>query len=227
MGKFFKRWLSIIILLICFSIFFYFDLDRSFTFTSLKQHREVLLTWTNENYYLAVALFLLIYILVVSISIPGATILTLTGGFLFGIYWGTIYVIVSATIGATCLFLAVRTALEPWFAKNTTKWIVKMRKGFQEGAFQYLLSLRLVPLFPFWVVNIVPALLGIKTSTFILATLIGIIPGTVVYVSLGTGLSQLFARNQAPDMKIIFEPQILFPLIALALLALLPIIYKK
>ena len=102
-----------------------------------------------------------------------------------------------------------------------------MRDGFQENAFSYLLFLRLVPIFPFWVVNIIPALLGVSATTFIVATFFGIIPGSVVYVLVGHGLSHLFASNQTPNLRLIFEPTVLYPLLALAALSLLPVIYQK
>lgn len=226
MSAFIKRWLALILLIIALVAFFYFDLEKYLTFSALKSHHEILLNWTKEHYVFSVIIFMLIYIAVTAASIPGATLLTLMAGFLFGIYWGTLYVVISATIGALCLFLAVRTALEPWLAKKASQWINKMRKGFQRGAFNYLLTLRLIPLFPFWVVNIVPALLGVRTSTFFITTLVGIIPGSFIYVLLGSGLSDLFANNQTPNLKIIFTPSILIPLIALGILSLLPILYR-
>jgi len=221
-----KRWLPLTILLIGLGAFFYFDLSQFLNFATLKQHRQALLSWTEAHYFITVLGYIIIYILAVAVSIPGAIFLTLVGGFLFGIVFGTLYVLISATLGATLIFLAVRTALEPWMAKKTTQWIEKMRYGFQQSAFQYLLFLRLVPLFPFWVVNIVPALLGVKTRTFMLATFIGIIPGSVVYVTLGNGLGSIFDQNETPNLGIIFEAPVLLPLLGLAFLSLVPIIYK-
>src|SRR3990167_2720241 len=221
-----RRWLLLTILLIGLGAFFYFDLSRFLNFATLKQHRQTLLSWTEAHYFLTALTYIIIYIFEVAISIPGATFLTLVGGFLFGIIFGTLYVLISATLGATLIFLAVRIALEPWMAKKTTQWIEKMRSGFQQNAFQYLLFLRLVPLFPFWVVNIVPALLGVKKRTFMIATFIGIIPGSVVYVTLGNGLGHIFDQDRTPDLGIIFEPPVLLPLLGLALLSLLPLIYK-
>ncbi len=221
-----KNWLILIILLLGCIAFFYFDLATYFTFDSLKQHRQLLLAWTKTHYLLTVITFMLIYIIAVAISIPGATFLTLVGGFLFGIFWGTMYVVISATLGSFCIFLAVRMALESWIEKKAARWVNKMRRGFQENAVQYLLVLRFVPLFPFWVVNIVPALLGVRPAVFFVTTLIGIIPGSFIYVLLGSGLGHVFDQNQTPNLKIIFEPSILIPLIALGLLSILPTFYK-
>ncbi|WP_226905551.1 TVP38/TMEM64 family protein [Legionella antarctica] len=167
------------------------------------------------------------YILCIAASIPGALFLTLTGGLLFGPIWGTVYVVISATIGSTLVFLMVKFAFSDWVAKRATKWINRMRRGFKHHAFSYLLILRLIPLFPFWVVNIVPALLGIETKIFILATFLGIIPGSLIYSSVGGSLNYLFERGQTPDLKIIFSPELFLPLLGLALLSLSPVLYKK
>lgn len=169
---------------------------------------------------------MMLYILAVAISIPGAVFLTLAGGFLFGVLWGVLLVVISATLGATLLFFAVRTALGEWLSKKASGWISRMRQGFQHNAFSYLLTLRLIPLFPFWVVNIVPALLNVSAKTFISATFIGIIPGSTVYVLVGNGLSQVFASNQTPNLGIIFEPRVLGPLLALAALSLIHALYQ-
>lgn len=224
---FLKRWSLLILILAGLFGFFYFHLYEYLTFTSLKQHRSWLLQLTEQHYLAAVLLYMAIYIVAVAVSVPGATILTLAGGFLFGVIFGTVYVVISATIGATLLFLAVRSALGEWLANKAEGWLKKMERGFQENAFNYLLVLRLVPLFPFWIVNIVPALLNIRLRTFISATFLGIVPGSLVYVAVGSGLSSLFAANQTPNLKIIFAPNILLPLIGLAVLAVLPILYKR
>ena len=167
------------------------------------------------------------YIIAVAISIPGAVILSLIGGFLFGIILGTLYVIISATIGATIIFLAARSAFHALLLAKATPWLEKMEKGFQKNALQYLLFLRLIPLFPFWLVNIVPALLNVRLRTYIIATFFGIIPGVLVYVSVGNGLDTLFQTGQTPDLGIIFKPAILLPLLGLAILSLIPVIFKK
>jgi len=221
-----KKWLPLAILLVCLGLFFYFDLQQYLSFTALKQHRHELISWTQANYLLAVLAFMGIYTISIAVSIPGATFMTLAGGFLFGIFWGSIYVVVSATLGATIIFLAVRTALAHWVAQRAGGWVNKMRQGFREGAFQYLLFLRFIPLFPFWVVNIVPGLLGVRTSTYVIATFVGIIPGSIVYVTLGNGLGFLFDQDKTPNLRIILEPYILVPLLLLAVLSIVPILYK-
>lgn len=220
------RWLPVLILLGLLGVFFIFRLDRYLSFAALREHRALLLSWTQNHFALSILLFMMCYTLAVAISIPGAVFLTLAGGFLFGVLWGVLLVVISATLGATVLFFAVRTALGEWLAKKASGWVSRMRQGFQENAFSYLLTLRLIPLFPFWVVNIVPAILNVSAKTFITATFIGIIPGSFVYVLVGNGLSQVFATNQTPNLGIIFEPQVLGPLLALAALSLIPPLYQ-
>lgn len=218
--------LPLLILILGLAAFFYFGLNRYISFEVLKSHREALLAWTNSHYVQAVLIYMLIYIIAVAISIPGATFFTLIAGFLFGAILGTLYVVISATLGALLVFFAVKTALEPWLAKKTISWINKMRAGFQKNAFEYLLFLRLAPIFPFWVVNIVPGLLGVKSSTFLITTFFGILPGSFIYVLLGSGLGQIFDQDQTPNLSIIFTPSIFIPLLALALLSLLPTWFK-
>ncbi len=221
-----RRWLPLLLLLGLLGLFFGFRLDKYLSFTALRDHRTLLVLWTQTHYILAPLLFMVCYTIAVAISIPGAVFLTLAGGFLFGILWGVVLVVFSATLGATLLFFAVRTALGEWLAKRASGWVERMSQGFQENAFSYLLTLRLTPLFPFWVVNIVPALLNVSAKTFIMATFIGIIPGSFVYVLVGNGLSQVFATKQTPNLGIIFEVQVLGPLLALAALSLIPTLYQ-
>ncbi|WP_454783726.1 FAD-dependent oxidoreductase [Legionella sp. WA2024007413] len=221
-----RHWLPLIILIGLLVLFFSFRLDKYLTFESLKEHHSLLLSWTNKHIFMASFLFILGYIFSVAISFPGAVFLTIIGGFLFGIFWGVIYVVFSATIGSMIVFFAVRTSLGEWLADKASGWVGRMRKGFKHNSFFYLLTLRLVPLFPFWVINIVPALLDVNAKTFLIATLIGIIPGSLVYVMVGNGLGHVFAANLTPNLHIIFEPQILGPLLALAGLSLIAPIYK-
>lgn len=219
------KWMPLTVLALCLILFFYFHLYSYLSFSVLKQHRQELLQWTDQHYALAVAGYLVIYQLATAISIPGAVYLTLLGGFLFGIFLGTLYTVIGATVGAIWLFLAVKTALGDFFARRSEQWISKMREGFRGNAFNYLLVLRLIPIFPFWVVNIVPALLGVSLKTFFWSTLIGIIPGCVVYILLGNSLGQILDANQTPQLTIIFKPFIFVPLLALALLSILPVMY--
>lgn len=221
-----KRWFLLAILIVLLSLFFYFHLYRYLSFESLKTHRELLLWWSQQHFVWFILGFVFIYTVAVACSVPGATLLTLTGGFLFGPVLGVVLVVMSATLGAFIVFMAVELALRDWLMKKATYWLKAMEEGFQKNSFSYLLFLRLVPLLPFWLVNIVPALLGVTKRTFLIATFIGIIPGSSVYVLVGNGLGHIFDANQTPNLSIIFDPKILFPLLALALLSLVPVGYN-
>lgn len=222
-----RKFLPIACLALALFLFIYFRLYRYLSFEQLKEHRAFLFSWTKQHYLVAIGLYIIIYTTLVAISVPGAAILTILGGFLFGPWFGTLYVVCGATLGATILFVAAQTAFTDLFRARAGGFVKKVEKGFKKNAFNYLLFLRLIPLFPFFLVNIVPALLNIRLSTFVLATFIGIIPGSFVYASVGSGLEHIFSLGNTPDLTIIFQPQILLPIIGLAILSLLPTIYKQ
>jgi uncharacterized membrane protein YdjX (TVP38/TMEM64 family) len=193
---------------------------------TLRRHRAFLLAFVAERPILAAAGYVLVYAATTALSIPGALVLTLAGGFLFGTLWATCLVVVGATTGAVLLFLIARTALGEPLRARAGPWLSKMADGFRADAFHYLLVLRLVPVFPFWLVNLVPALLGVPLSTFALATALGIVPGSLVYASVGAGLGVVLERGEEPDLGLLFEPAVLLPLSGLALLALLPVAWR-
>lgn len=197
------------------------------SFETLRDNRQMILGWTSEHYVLAVIGFIVAYHVAVMFSLPGAVWLSLTGGFLFGTVEATAYIVVGATAGAIGIFLLARYALYDFFHAKVGKTLIKMEKGFQEDALSYMLVLRLVPIFPFWLVNLVPALLGVKLRTYAIGTFVGIIPGAFVYASVGTGLGAVFDEGKTPDLGVIFSPEILTPIIGLALLAMVPVLYKK
>ena len=173
------------------------------------------------------AAFTGLYVLAVAFSIPGALILTLSGGFLFGTLVGGSATVTGATIGALAVFVAARTAFGDVLRRRAGGAVAKIEEGVRENAFSYVLTLRLLPIFPFWLVNIAAGLVDIPLRTYALATFLGVIPGTFIYSALGAGLGSIFDRNEAPDLSIIFEPQILLPLIGLALLSLLPVVFRR
>ncbi|MDV7340513.1 TVP38/TMEM64 family protein [Terasakiella sp. A23] len=194
---------------------------------TLRDNRIALLDWTANNYVLAVLAFVVAYHVAVMFSLPGAVWLSLAGGFMFGTFEATAYIVIGATAGAIGIFLLARYALYDFFHAKVGKTLDKMEKGFQEDALSYMLVLRLVPLFPFWLVNLVPALLGVKLRTYTIGTFVGIIPGAFVYASVGSGLGAVFDEGGTPDLGIIFSPEIITPIIGLALLAMVPVVYKK
>jgi uncharacterized membrane protein YdjX (TVP38/TMEM64 family) len=203
------------------------DLDRYLTLEALRDHREALSGFVAANVVLAALMFVVIYAAVIALSVPGGAVLTITGGFMFGSILGTILVVVAATLGATLVFLVAKTALGDPLRARAGPFLQRMGAGFQENAFNYLLVLRLIPLFPFWIVNLVPAFLGVPLRTYVLGTFIGIIPGSFVYATVGAGLGSVLDSGQAFSPASVLTPQIIVALLGLAVLALLPVGYRK
>jgi len=206
---------------------FGFDVGQYLSFEALKDHREWLLAQVEQRAALTALAFIAVYALTTAFSIPGGAVLTLLGGFLFGTWIGTLYVSIGATLGAVAVFLAARSALGGLLRARVGGALGRMESGFRENALSYMLVLRLVPIFPFWLVNLVPAFLGVRLSTYVIGTSVGIIPGTLVYASVGNGLGAIFDAGGTPDLGIIFKPEILLPILGLAALSLLPVVYKR
>ncbi|MGO1119103.1 TVP38/TMEM64 family protein [Rhodovibrionaceae bacterium A322] len=222
----FKRILPLLILIVGGTAF-WLAFGEYLSFEMLKSNRETLTAYVAENQVSAALIFMAIYALVVAFSIPGGVIMTLLGGFLFGNIEGTILVTFAATLGSLAVFLAARTAFADYFHSKVGHLLHRLEEGFQENALSYLLFLRLVPLFPFWLVNIVPAFLGVSTRVYFIGTLIGIIPGTFVFVSVGNGLGAIFEEGGTPDLSVLFTAEVLTPILGLALISLIPVAYKK
>lgn len=207
--------------------FFVFGLEEYLTFETLRENRAWLLAQVADSAVLAAAVYIGLYIVVVAFSLPGGAVMTITGGFLFGQWLGTAYVIFAATIGATILFVAAKTALGDVLRAKAGPFLQKMEAGFQENALNYLLVLRLIPLFPFFIVNLVPAFLGVSLKVFVIATFVGIIPGSFVYATVGAGLGSIFDAGEEFSAGSILTTEIVTALIGLAVLAMLPVAYKK
>ena len=222
----FARLIPLLVLAAGLVAFFAFGLDKYLSFDVLKQHRATIDGWVTSNSVVAALAFLLGYAVMVAFSLPGGAVATIFGGFLFGTLAAGGLVVVGATIGATGLFLAARTGLGEPLRRRAGPGLKRMEAGFRENALSYLLVLRLVPLFPFWLVNLVPAFLGVNLRTYIIGTFFGIIPGTFVYASIGNGLGSVLDQGKTPDLGIIFRADILVPLVGLAVLALIPVAYK-
>lgn len=201
--------------------FFYFDLGRFLSLTALKENRDSLLAFTEANFAAAVGIFIVAYAVVTGLSLPGAVILTLAGGFLFGAVFATLCVNIGATTGATLAFLTARYLLRDTVEQKFGKWLGPFQEGFAKNAFSYLLTLRLIPLFPFFVVNLVSGLTRVNVGTYVAATAIGIIPGSFVYAYAGR---QLVTIN---SLKEIASPNVVGAFVLLGLLALVPGVYKK
>ncbi|WP_072681821.1 TVP38/TMEM64 family protein [Arcobacter sp. LA11] len=199
----------------------FFDLDSYFTFENLKAQKDVLTTFVNENYALTVVIFILTYIVSVAFLIPIATVLTLSGGFLFGALVGTVFVNIGATLGAVAAFLLARYIIGKKVQSKYEKQLEKFNTELENSKYQYLFSLRFLPIFPFFLVNFLCGVTKVDLKTFIITTSLGIIPGSFVYTYAG---SQLANINSLGD---IFTKDILFAFILLGLLTLVPVIVKK
>jgi uncharacterized membrane protein YdjX (TVP38/TMEM64 family) len=208
-------------------LFFALGFDQYLSFEALKENRHALLEWRDRNETAAVLIFIIGYAVAVALSVPGAIWLTISGGFLFGTLFGSLYAVVAATTGAALVFIAARYALRDYLSSKAGPTIRKMEDGFRKNALSYLLFLRLTPVFPFWLVNLASAFLGVRLGTFVIGTFFGIIPLSAVYASVGNGLGAVIDAGRSPDLSIIFDPAILGPIIGLAFIALLPAAYKS
>ncbi|MCW3474825.1 VTT domain-containing protein [Rhodovastum sp. RN2-1] len=171
--------------------------------------------------------FVATYATAVAVSFPGAVVLTVAGGLLFGTALGALLTVTGATTGSVLIFLAARTALAPLLAARAGPFLDRFRSGLQRDAFSYILAMRLIPVIPFWLVNLAPALLGVRLAPFAAATCIGIIPATTVFASLGAGIGDVLAAGGRPDLTVILSPPVLLPLLGLATLSLLPVAWRR
>ena len=221
------RFVPISVVMAGLAFFFAMGWHQYLSFEALSRHRTDLVLFAQENAFAAVLVYVGLYIVVTAFSLPGGVWLTLAGGFVFGGWLAGLYTVVGATIGATAIFLAARYAFADLFRAKAGENLKRMEDGFQKNAFNYLMFLRLVPAFPFWLVNLVPALLDVKLSTYMIATFLGIIPGTFVFAFVGAGLGSVFESGAEPDLGLIFEPQVLLPILALACLSVVPVLHRK
>jgi uncharacterized membrane protein YdjX (TVP38/TMEM64 family) len=208
-----------------------FTLLRDYlSYETLRNNHESLVNFKNENYWVTVIIFIISYITLVTFALPGSPIASLTGGFLFGLAFGTFLNVTAAATGATLIFLAAKNG----FGNKLTQRIDasegsirKIRDGIKRDEISYLFLIRLIPIIPFAVANLVPALFGVSLRNFFFTTYIGIIPGGLVFTWLGSGLSEIFKQNEEPNFSIIFEIYVIGPILCLCLLSFLPIILKK
>ena len=239
-----KRWIPLA-LIVCLMIAVYtLGLHEYLSLQNIAEHREELRQFIAGNLALALLIYGLIYACAVALSIPGATLLTIVGGLLFGWLAGALAAIMAATAGATVIFLAASTSLEKALARKAGSLVTRIQEGFARDAFNYLLFLRLTPVFPFWLVNIAAALSGVRLKTFVSATILGITPATFAFSFAGSGLDSILDAQKAAyeaclaqgdttlcsfDLQAsrLITPQILVALAALGLMALLPMGLKR
>ncbi|WP_223385487.1 TVP38/TMEM64 family protein [Oricola cellulosilytica] len=197
----------------------------------LAESREMLLDFVSDNYVLSAVGFALLYALAVAFSFPAASVLTIFGGFLFGWLIAGALVAIAATAGATTLFLAARSAVGSFLRERVGRRTTKLADGFEEDAFSYLLVLRLAPIFPFFVVNIAPALFNVPLRTYVAATFLGILPGTFAYAYLGQGVDSVLvsARQAGTEISVsdLVTPEITIAFLALATVAAIPTAVKR
>lgn len=206
-----------------------FTLRDHLTFAALTANREALLAFRDAHYAQAAGLFVLAYVVIVAFSLPGSIWATLTGGFLFGLFPGVLYNVGGATVGAVLIFLAARAGIGASVAEGLEARggaVARLQAGLRENEWSVLLTMRLVPAVPFFLANLIPAFVGARLDRFAITTFFGIIPGTLVFTSVGSGLGEVFARGETPDLGVIFTPAVLGPILGLAALSALPIVLK-
>jgi uncharacterized membrane protein YdjX (TVP38/TMEM64 family) len=241
-----KRLWPLIVLVAAMAFVFAMGWHHYLSIQTLAENRQALRALMGANLVLSLALFVVVYAAAVALSLPGGAVLTIAGGFLFGWLLGGTASIVAATIGALIVFLIARSALGDLLAARAGPWLSRFRQGFQEDAFSYLLFLRLVPIFPFWLVNLAPGLLGVSFPTYVATTILGIIPGTFAFALAGNGLDSVIAAQQAAyqsclakmgaggqescsyalDPGALLTPELIAGLVALGLVALIPVAVK-
>lgn len=222
-----RRLVPLALLLASLAAFLLFGLQDWLDLDTLRRHRLWLAEQVEARFLLTVLMYMAVYAAAVAASVPGGAALTIAGGFLFGQFVGCAATVVAATLGAAVLFLAARSALGDPLRARAGPWLRRLEAGFKEDALSYLLVLRLIPLFPFFVVNLVPAFLGVSLRTYLIGTFFGIIPGTFVFTAVGAGLGRLFEAGDEISTADVLSPEIVIALVGLALLALLPVAYKK
>jgi uncharacterized membrane protein YdjX (TVP38/TMEM64 family) len=238
-----RRYAPIGVVVLAMVVVFATGAHRHVSLETLVKHRMAIEAFIRAHAIAAVAAYMAIYIVVVALSIPGSLILTVSGGILFGLVVGGIAAVIGATTGATIIFLVAKSACGESLVRRAGPLGCKLAEGFKADAFNYLLFLRLVPAFPFFLVNLVPALVGVKLATFVAATLIGIIPGALAFTFLGTGLDSVIAAQESiyraclaagrTDCEIHFNigmiatPRLLASLATLGVIALIPVALKR
>ncbi|MFO1027142.1 MAG: VTT domain-containing protein [Acetobacteraceae bacterium] len=193
---------------------------------TLAMHQLALQAFVDAHPVAAPLVYVLAYILAAALSVPQGALLTVTGGLLFGAVFGCALTVVGATIGASILVLAARTALGDLLSRRNGRLVEAVRTGLQRDGLSYLLALRLLPVVPFWAVNLAAAVIGMRLTVFVPGTALGIIPATFVFSSIGAGVGEVLAAGRTPDLSVLFRPALILPLLGLALLSLLPVAWR-
>ncbi len=208
----------------------FFTLRSYASFDVLADHREALMAYRDAHFMMATLAFIGTYVGITAFSLPGAAVISVTGGFLFGLFPGVLYNVVSATIGAIVIFLAARSGFGESLSRKMSESggaAARLQSALRKNEWSMLFIMRLVPIVPFFVANLVPAFTGTRLSRFAISTFIGIIPGALVFTSIGSGVGEVFARGERPDLSVLWQPHIIGPILGLAALSALPIFFKK
>jgi uncharacterized membrane protein YdjX (TVP38/TMEM64 family) len=222
-----RRFWLIGLLLLAVVIVWVLGLSQHLSWAALARHQAVMAAWVGVHPAAAALLYIVIYAAAVLLSLPESAILTVAGGLLFGTLSGGVLAVLGSSAGAIVLFLAVRYHLADAIAARGGRFLDAVRAGLRRDGFSFLLAVRLVPAFPFWLVNLAAALSGMRLVPYAAATVTGIIPATFIYASLGAGLGDVLAAGGRPDLAVIFTPRVLGPLLGLATLSLLPVAWRR
>jgi uncharacterized membrane protein YdjX (TVP38/TMEM64 family) len=222
----FRRCVPLGILILAGVLFMALGGHRYLTIAAIAENREWVCDLVGAAQAMAALAFIVTYAGLVALSVPGGALLTITGGFLFGPWLGGAYAVVGATTGATVVFLAARAGLGG-LAARAAPWVQRIEAGFRRNGLNYLLVLRLIPIFPFWLVNLVAGAVGLRLWVYVVGTFIGIIPVTFIFASLGNGLGTLVEEGRPPDLAILYRPSVFLPILGLAALTLLPVAYRR
>jgi len=223
----FARLLPLLVVAAALALVFGTGLNRYLSLDLLQAQRHVLNEAVGAHPVLSLGVYVVAYAVLVALSIPGALLMSMSGGFLFGPWVGSAAAVTGMTIGATIMYLVARSAIGD-FLKSRTKVggvVQRLEAGVRANAFVYLLVLRLIPAVPFWLCNIASGFVAIPLRTYIAATILGVIPSTFIYASIGAGLGHVFDRGEKPDLGLVLEPQVMLPLFGLAALSAVPLVY--
>ena len=220
------RWLPAVLLAAGFAAFWLLQGERWISWEALRDNRAALQDLVRQHAFAAGLGFWAAYAATVALSLPVASLLTLAGGFLFGTAAGAALAATAGTAGACLLFLAARTALGARLRARVGERLSRFDRRFDENAFGLLLAMRLLPLLPFWLVNLAPAFTPVRLPAYAAATLLGVIPGALVLAAAGSGLGAVLDAGAAPDLGLLTRPEIILPLVGLAALSLAPVAYR-
>ncbi|MEP1931978.1 MAG: TVP38/TMEM64 family protein [Roseibium sp.] len=234
-----KKWFPLLALVILMAVAFSQGLHNHLTLSNLIMERQQLAGFVDRNSVFAIVTYIAIYTVAVSLSFPGAALLTIAGGFLFGWIIGGLATVLGATVGASLLFLIARSSFGEVLTKRAGPFLSKLAEGFRKDAFHYLLFLRLTPIFPFWLVNIAPAIFQMHLPSYVLATFVGIIPGTFAFAFIGSGLDSVIEAQEAAnpgcaaagtcavEISALVTPQLIVAFFALGIASLIPVVLKR